>query len=68
MLLVKPLLQKVFGGSFTDDPWAKITKEKYVRGSSVENWIRLTPKSFKGASIVWKSLVKGFPILGSWVA
>jgi hypothetical protein len=43
-------------------------KTKYLRGWSVEDWIRKERKSFRGAFMVWKGLVKAFPIVGKWVA
>jgi hypothetical protein len=40
-------------------------KEKYFGDISNEDWIRQEPKSYRGASIVWKGLVKTFPVIGS---
>jgi hypothetical protein len=31
-------------------------------------WFRMERKSVQGASIVWKALVRAFPIIGKWAA
>ena len=33
----------------------------------MEQWIRVEPKAYRGASNLWKGLVKAFPILERWV-
>ena len=43
-------------------------KSKHLRGGLVEVWVHKERKYFRGASIVWKGLVKDFTILEKWVA
>jgi hypothetical protein len=47
--------------------WGKVLKSKYLQGRSIEYWYRHPNKSSNG-SIVWKSLVVAFPLVGSWTA
>jgi len=53
---------------FIEGLWGKIIRCKYLCHLSVEQWIRVDPKSHHGASNVWKMLVSVFPLLRQWVA
>ena len=46
----------------------KVMRSIFFKDSSLEDWIRLELKSIKGASIVWKGMVKSLSIVGKWVA
>jgi hypothetical protein len=39
---------------------------KYFTNLTVEEWFHVPLKSLKG-SIVWKALVKAFPLVGKWI-
>lgn len=49
--------------------WGRVMKEKYIREGSLEDWLRSVSKeTFKQASIIWKTLVTTFPLVGKWLA
>jgi hypothetical protein len=52
---------------FNKGLWGKVMKEKYLENKEVEVWLRQERKYFKGASNIWKGLVKAYDILGHWV-
>jgi len=39
-----------------------------LRCISIEDWFRQERKNSNGGSIVWKDLVKTFPLIGKWTA
>jgi hypothetical protein len=43
-------------------------KAKYLENKEQDDWLRQRKKSFKGASNVWKGLIKSYDLLGNWVA
>jgi hypothetical protein len=43
-------------------------KTKYLENKEPKDWVRQDIKSLKGASNVWKGLVRAFDILGNWGA
>jgi hypothetical protein len=53
---------------FSKGIWEKVMKEKYLENKEVEVWLKQERKYFKGASYIWKGLVKADDILGHWVA
>jgi hypothetical protein len=52
----------------TTSLWTKVIRQKYIAPFSLEAWIRSQPKSLKGASVIWKAIVKDFPIIESSLA
>jgi hypothetical protein len=42
---------------FNEGLWGNIMKKKYLKDYIVEQWIKVEPKSIKGASNIWKGLV-----------
>jgi hypothetical protein len=63
-LVAKSLWRMLFNKGL----WGKVMKEKYLENKEVEAWLRQERKYFKGASNIWKGLVKAYDILGHWVA
>jgi hypothetical protein len=53
---------------FNQGLWGKIMRVKYLENKDTKEWIIVEHKSVKGASNVWKGLVKSYEILGPWVA
>ena len=51
-----------------DNMWHRVIKGKYIRNLGVENWIRLSKKSVKGASNILYGITKSFNILVKWLA
>ena len=41
---------------------------KYINEITIEDWLRVDMKSIKGASNVWKYLVKALLLVGKWIA
>jgi hypothetical protein len=50
-----------------DSLWTRVISSKYFPNQSIHEWFRAPFKSNKG-SIVWKALVKAFPLVGLWTA
>jgi hypothetical protein len=48
--------------------WEKVMKYKYLRGISIEDWFKKERKIPQGGSIVWKALIRAFPLIGKWIA
>jgi hypothetical protein len=49
-----------------DGLWVKLMKNKYIQDLFMEYWIQTHSSVVKEASIVWKCLLKYFPLLGNW--
>jgi hypothetical protein len=47
--------------------WGKIMNAKYIALDSMEDYIQKRLKVWGGGSIIWKALVKAFPLLGKWL-
>jgi hypothetical protein len=43
-------------------------KSKYLKIISILDWFRWVRKNSIGGSIVWKDLVRDFPLIGKWFA
>ena len=41
---------------------------KYLKGLSIEEWLRLERKNTHGISIVCKGMEKAFPLVGNWTS
>jgi len=52
----------------TDSLWTRVIKHKYLTNISIEDWIRSPRKSHKGGSVIWKAVVKAFPLIESNLA
>jgi hypothetical protein len=47
--------------------WCRVMQSKYFPSKSIEEWIKEPRKSTK-ESIVWKALVRAFPMVGKCLA
>jgi hypothetical protein len=45
-----------------------VVLQKYIEPDSLETWIRSAQKSLKGVSVIWKAIVKSFPVIGEGLA
>jgi hypothetical protein len=52
----------------TKSLWTKVVIKKYIEPDSLESWIRRTQKSLKGASTIWKAVIKSFPVIEGGLA
>jgi hypothetical protein len=43
-------------------------KVKYLKGKTMEEWSITVRKNHSRAFLVWKYLIKAYPLLGDWVA
>ena len=41
---------------------------RYLKGFSIEYWLRLERKNTHVLSIVWKGMEKAFPLVGNWTS
>ena len=48
--------------------WSEVIKSKYIKQSSVTNWIRKYKKITKGISNVWNYLIHSLPAIFDWLA
>jgi len=51
-----------------DNLWTRVIRHKYLSHGSVEDWVRNPRKSHRGGSVIWKALVKAFPLIESNLA
>jgi hypothetical protein len=47
-----------------DNLWTQVVTHKYIRPSSLQEWIRSPSKMHHVASIIWKYLVSSFDVIG----
>jgi hypothetical protein len=48
--------------------WTKAVFKKYIELDTLESWIRRNKKTLKGASSIWKAVIKSFPVIEGGVA
>jgi hypothetical protein len=48
--------------------WGKVIMEKYIVPQIVVEWIRKEVESHSGTLVVWKALMRAFPLVGKWLA
>ena len=47
--------------------WGKIMMAKYMKPKYTKDWLTKKFERYRGASIVWKTLVRVFPLIGKWL-
>jgi hypothetical protein len=46
--------------------WGRVMFSNYLIGLTIDEWFLQPRKDVKNSSMVWKSLVDSFPIIGEW--
>lgn len=52
----------------TSSLWTKVIIQKYIAPNSLIDWIRVSQKSCKGGSILWKAIIKSFHLIEEHLA
>ena len=55
-------------GLFGDELQSEVIKSKYIKSFSVVQWIQNPQKSTSNASIIWRGLLRTYPIMGEWLS
>jgi hypothetical protein len=64
-LFYKELVEKsVWRLIYRENIWTRVVTHKYIRPNSLQEWIRSSLKKYALASIIWKSLVSSFDLIG----
>jgi len=48
--------------------WGRFTKAKYLKGKTMDEWLRLARRHYPKASLVWKALIKAYHMILKWVS
>jgi hypothetical protein len=48
--------------------WTKVVIKKYIEPDTLESWIKRTQKTLRGASMIWKEVIKSFPVIEGGLA
>jgi hypothetical protein len=59
-LVAKGMWRKMYH----DGLWGKVVLEKYIAPYTIENWIGKESKNHSGALVIWKALMRNFPLVG----
>lgn len=47
--------------------WAQVIRDKYIVVDIVEEWVKNIIKILQYASIIWKTIITTFPLVGNWL-
>lgn len=51
-----------------DNLWTKVVSQKYIHPELIKEWIRSLAKERENCTIIWKALLKSFPVIGERLA